>query len=157
MRLTRNFTLEELTASDMAARRAIDNAPPPPMIATLRRVAEALQATRDYLSAESGRDCPIVVSSGYRSRALNEAIGGSAKSHHMLGAAADWTCPAFGSPIAIAAALVPVRARLGWSQIILEYGRWVHTSIARVEEINVVLTIDHRGTTVGIHDSASVA
>lgn len=85
MQLTKNFTLEELTRSDTARLRGIDNSPGVVHVDNLRRLAETiLQPVRD----KWGR--PITVTSGYRSPALNRFLkGASATSQHMQGEAAD--------------------------------------------------------------------
>jgi zinc D-Ala-D-Ala carboxypeptidase len=111
MQLSTNFSLDELTRSTTATRLCIDNTP-------------SLRVMRDRLGAVS-------VSSGYRSPALNKAIGGSATSDHCFGYAADIQINGFDN-----------RELAGWikgggsfTQLILEFyedGRpnsgWVHIS-----------------------------
>src|SRR5262245_4601019 len=75
---------------------------------------------------------PIHISSGYRSPELNARIGGSTKSAHMDGRAADFICPAFGTPYQVAKKIST--ARLGFDQMIHEYGRWVHLAVPRLNE-----------------------
>ena len=83
MQLSTNFSLDELTRSDEATRLCIDNTPSLRVIDSLQALVDnVLQPMRDRLGAVS-------VSSGYRSPALNKAIGGSATSDHCFGYAAD--------------------------------------------------------------------
>ena len=71
---------------------------------------------------------PLEISSGYRSPALNSAVGGSPTSQHSQGLAADFACAAFGTPLEIAAAIQA--SDIEFDQCILEYGRWVHLSFS---------------------------
>lgn len=84
MQLTKNFTLEELTASDTAKARHIDNTPATPYVENLRVLCEeVLQPARDAFGK------PIRISSGYRCPELNTAVGGVPNSYHRVGLAAD--------------------------------------------------------------------
>ena len=88
MRLTRNFTYEELCRSDVAERRGINNRPRTKeekrVIENLKALCmEVLQPLRDFLGK------PVVISSGYRCPELNKAVGGVKNSQHMKGEAAD--------------------------------------------------------------------
>lgn len=126
MRLTTHFTLEELCVSEVALREGIDNTPPPEVVANLLRLARLLEKVRAVLKK------PMRITSGYRSPALNARIGGSAKSAHMDGRAADFICPQFGTPYAVAKKIAT--ARLGFDQMIHEYGRWVHIAVPRAKQ-----------------------
>jgi hypothetical protein len=126
MQLTPHFTLEELCFSQEAVRTGLDNTPPPDVVANLLRLAKMLEKVRALLKK------PIHISSGYRSPALNARIGGSTKSAHMDGRAADFICPEFGTPYVVAKKIAA--ARLGYDQMIHEYGRWVHIAVPRVNE-----------------------
>jgi len=121
MQLTENFSLEDLIASETAAREGMDNTPPPEIVANLRVLAAGLEKVRVALGRR-----PIHINSGYRCPALNEAVGGAPNSCHMKGLAADILCPQFGSPLevcrAIHAAGIPI------DQIIHEFGKWCHVS-----------------------------
>lgn len=122
-RIAPNFWLSEVLASDTAARRGISNTPGP---AALRNILQALgpglQRVRDRLGV------PLLISSGYRSQALNAAIGGARNSQHMEGLAADFTAPSFGRPIDIVRFLAGSTG-VGFDQLIQE-GAWVHVSFA---------------------------
>lgn len=137
MNLSPHFTLAELTASETAARRGIDNDPPPEVIERLKHTALGLEAVRIRLGA------PIIVSSGYRSPELNVAVGGSKNSDHTRGDAADFICPGFGAPSTIVSALKD--SGIQFDQLIEEFGRWVHISFGpRMRD--QVLRIDRNGT-----------
>jgi zinc D-Ala-D-Ala carboxypeptidase len=83
MRLSKNFTLSEVTRSNTAARLNIKNAPNKEHLKNMQvLVRDLIQPMRDALG-------PIRISSGYRSPALNRAIGGSSKSQHCKGQALD--------------------------------------------------------------------
>nr|WP_315249329.1 D-Ala-D-Ala carboxypeptidase family metallohydrolase [uncultured Duganella sp.] len=130
MNLTEHFTLEELVASQVAARRRIDNRPAPAIIENLRRVAAVLEQIR----AAVGK--PITVSSGYRSPALNVAVGGARESAHLHGLAADISVSGL-TPKALAKAIIA--AGVQFDQLIYE-GTWVHIGLASGKLRNQVLT-----------------
>lgn len=93
MQVSKNFTLYEFENSRTATFRGIDNSITDPVIKTnIRALCESvLQPFRDYL----GR--PIIISSGYRCKELNEAVGGVVDSQHTLGQAADITTSSYGN------------------------------------------------------------
>lgn len=121
MKITEHFTLEELTFSQTATRKGINNEPSEAVKRNLETLAKGLERVRATLLSS------IHISSGYRSFELNKFIGGSAKSAHMDGYAADFTAPAFGNPEAIVRTLK--RAMIQCDQCIME-GTWVHISFA---------------------------
>jgi hypothetical protein len=125
-RLTPHFTLEELCLSQEAVRLGIDNTPSDAVIANLLRLAKMLEKVRALLKK------PILITSGFRSPALNARVGGSKTSAHLDGRAADFICPAFGTPYAVAKKIAA--ARLGFDQMIHEYGRWVHLAVPKPRE-----------------------
>ncbi|HEY3696517.1 D-Ala-D-Ala carboxypeptidase family metallohydrolase [Phenylobacterium sp.] len=118
--LSEHFSLEELLSSQTAARQGLDNTPSLQILNCLRVTAAQMERVRALLGGE-----PITVSSGYRSRAVNAAVGGSATSAHMLGWAVDFNCFRFGSPLQICRAIA--RSPLHFDQLI-EEGTWVHLS-----------------------------
>lgn len=122
MKLSENFTLDELTRSSTADRLGLDNTPSEEVTANLKRLANLiLQPLRDHL----GR--PITINSAYRSPRVNASVGGSPRSQHMLGEAAD---------IRVAnmevTELVEIVKDLGlpYHQLINEFDSWVHVSVA---------------------------
>jgi zinc D-Ala-D-Ala carboxypeptidase len=119
MNLSEHFTLEELTISETAARRGIDNRPSPAIIANLRRLATALEVVRQLIGRR------IIITSGYRSPALNDAIGGSRTSAHIEGLAADFISPP-PEPLAICREIAA--SAMPFDQLIYEVD-WVHFAI----------------------------
>ncbi|MGR6533137.1 D-Ala-D-Ala carboxypeptidase family metallohydrolase [Brevundimonas sp. RM1] len=119
MRLSDHFSLAELTVSATAARKGISNVPPPLVLDTLVLTADRMEKVRALLG-----DHPIIVLSGYRSPAVNAAVGGSKSSAHMTGHAVDFICPRFGTPAQVAAHLA--KHLTGFDQLIEEFGEWVH-------------------------------
>lgn len=122
MNLTEHFTLEELTHSEVSARAGISNVPPDALIPNLERLARGLERIRLVLQEK-----PILISSGYRSPRLNQMVGGSARSMHMQGLAADILCPQFGTPLMVCEA---ISREMVLDQIIHEFGRWCHVGFA---------------------------
>lgn len=83
MKLSNNFSLAEITRSSTAKRIGIDNAPNKEHLNNIQTlIRKVVQPLRDAIG-------PVRISSGYRSPALNRAIGGSNKSQHCKGQALD--------------------------------------------------------------------
>ncbi|MBQ6195521.1 MAG: peptidase M15 [Prevotella sp.] len=84
MRLSRNFTLAELTAT---SHPRLQDTPTLAVIQNLQRLCVlVLQPLRDFLGE------PVYINSGYRSKRLNARVGGVLNSRHLLGKAADIHC-----------------------------------------------------------------
>lgn len=122
MKLSTNFYLAELTVSETAERKGIDNTPDTLALQNLFKTATLLEQVRALLGNKT-----ILVSSGYRGPALNAAVGGSNNSDHMRGEAADFRCPSYGSPLDICRAIAASGIEFG--QLIWEFDRWVHISL----------------------------
>ena len=125
MNLSRNFTLSELTKSDTAIRKGINNNPNAEQIEKLKALCEnILQPVRDHF----GR---VKVTSGFRSSELCVAIGSSANSQHARAEAADFECVGVDN-----AELADwIKRELPYDQLILEYytpgepnSGWIHCS-----------------------------
>lgn len=149
MNLSPHFTLQEAIVSETAARMGIDNRPDDAMIAALRMTAQFMERVRSVLGH------PIVVTSWYRCPDLERVVAGIApgrplSGHHPLGAAVDFICPRYGSPLDVATRLSAMVDPLGVGQLIYEYGSWVHISRLPVAPVNRIITIDQRGVQVGI-------
>ena len=84
--LTPHFNLREFTESATAMKHGIDNRPTPEVVENLRRLCtHTLEPLREKLGL------PIIITSGYRTKELNEIIvHASRKSQHMEGRAADF-------------------------------------------------------------------
>lgn len=124
MQLSRYFTSDELTFSDTAARKGIDNTPPASVMAVLGDTAKAMDEVRELLGK------PIFVLSGYRCKRLNAAVGGVPTSGHLSGHAVDFVCPAFGTVRQVFDAIA--KSNIKYDQLILEHpgksSNWVHIS-----------------------------
>jgi hypothetical protein len=81
--------------------------------------------------------------------AVNAAVGGAANSAHLTGLACDFSCPSFGTPLAICQKLKPHMESLGIDQLIHEFGSWVHLGLSDHEPRMMALTIDNGGTRHG--------
>ncbi len=148
MRLSRNFSLSEFTKSQTAIRKGISNKPSVNDIARLRFLClEVLQPLRDEFN-DILVDCYVVINSGYRSPKLNKAIGGSSKSQHCLGEAADIEIPGMDN-MEVAKW---IRSSLNFDQLILEYYKsrdprsgWVHVSYRKGKNRRQILRAVKRG------------
>lgn len=121
MKLSANFSLDELIFSDYATRNNIKNIPSPQVIENLKKLSETLELVRSFLG-----NLPITINSGYRNTELNRALKGAATSAHLSGFAADFTCRKYGTPLQIVKALKS--SGIKYDQLI-EEGTWVHISI----------------------------
>lgn len=120
MKLSPNFSLEELTHSDAAIRLGIDNTPNDVVIANLKWLCLiVLEPLRDLLKR------PIHINSGYRCEALNKAIGGAKNSQHILGQAADKTVE--GMTVEQVYQAIK-NSNIQFDQCIQEFNAWTHTS-----------------------------
>ena len=118
------FSINELTFSDTASRKGIDNTPSAAVKANLTAlVANILDPLREAYGK------PINVSSGYRCARLNRIVGGAARSQHLTGQAAD--LQAVGKSKSENKKLFELaqKLRLPFDQLIDEYDfQWVHIS-----------------------------
>lgn len=146
MKLSQNFTLEELIFSETAARLGIDNSPNREEIEELRLTAFLLEEIRAEL------DKPVLVSSGLRRLLLNRAKKSKDTSAHVWGGAADFKCPGYGTPLDVAKAIA--ESGIVFDQLIYEFDSWVHIGRARPGKLprQQVLTINHNGTFVGLRE-----
>jgi hypothetical protein len=145
MKLTDHFTLAELCHSQTADRLGLDNTPPPDVIKRLTATAHGLEMIRALVQ------CPITISSGYRSPRVNAAVHGAPSSQHMTGMAADITAPGLGRPKDLMDAILHARIHIPFDQCILEFagqgGGWVHVSFADKPR-GQALVVDRDGTRV---------
>lgn len=139
-RLTKNFTLEELTASSTALLKGIDNTPPEGVKGELKKLASLLQTIRDVYGY------PIRVTSGYRCAELNATMKrSSTSSQHMLGQAADIVATSGRTNAHLFSVIKKLieagEIRVG--QLIWEYGtkkepNWVHVSLPYRKQNNIL-------------------
>jgi zinc D-Ala-D-Ala carboxypeptidase len=128
MKLSEHLDLSEVTRSESAKRKGISNMPTEAHIANFKLLAEKIfEPIRTHFR------CPIIISSGYRSKELNAAIGGSLTSQHCQGEAIDIDMD--GTPNGVTNRMVfdYIKDNLEWDQLIYEFGDkqnpdWVHVS-----------------------------
>lgn len=141
MMLSDHFSLAEATASQTADRLGINNDPPADMLAVLKKTAMGMEVVRSRLGG-----MPIIISSWYRSPALNRAVGSKSTSQHIQGRAVDFICPRFGS---VEKVFEELRlSSVSYDQLIKEFaskgGGWVHISFSDSPR-REALIIDHEG------------
>lgn len=126
MQLSKNLTLAEVMRSETAKRKGISNMPTPEHIENFKLLAEKVfQPIREHFGK------PIIISSGYRSKELNTAIGGALSSQHCQGEAIDIDMD--GTDITNAQVFNYIKDNLEFDQLIWEFGTdtnpdWVHVS-----------------------------
>ena len=138
-KLTKNFTLEELYTSATANRKGINNSPPESMMEHIKELAELLQKIRDKYGY------PIHVNSGYRCLALNNAVGGSKTSQHVIGQAADIVATGGRTNAHLFNVIKEMidSGEIQVGQLIWEYGtkqepNWVHVSLPYSKVNNIL-------------------
>jgi hypothetical protein len=139
--LTPHFTLEELTFSETAERNGWDNRPNDKELANLTRLADMLEQVKTVLGGK-----PIIISSGLRTKKVNDAVGSKDTSQHRLGCAADFRVPGM-TPDRIVKTII--LSGISYDQVISEFGRWVHISVPNTVDTaprRQALTIDKSGT-----------
>ena len=136
-----NFSMDELTHSDTAARHGIDNTPNDNQKENLYKLAMEMEDVRELLNNK-----PIFCSSGFRCVELNTLIGSKKTSSHVRGLACDFTARGYGNPNDIVSAIV--NSDINYDQLILEYDSWVHISFCEDEETprKQALVINKEGT-----------
>ena len=141
MQLSPNFSLEELTRSEAAARNGWDNTPNEAEIENLKRLAALLQ---DVKAAVGGK--PVLINSAYRSKQVNDSVGSKDSSQHRIGCAADLRVPGM-TPRQVVEACIA--AQVPFDQIILEFDSWTHISVPNTPDAaprGSKLIIDRQGT-----------
>jgi zinc D-Ala-D-Ala carboxypeptidase len=128
MKLSEHLDLSEVTRSDSAKRKGISNEPTPEHLENFKKLAENIfEPIRKHFGK------PIHLSSGYRSKALNAAIGGSATSQHCTGEAIDIDMDGSANGVTNKMVFDYIKANLNFDQLIWEFGTkdapdWVHVS-----------------------------
>ena len=148
MQLSKNLTLAEATKSQVATRLGIKNVPNQAQTRNLQLIAQhVFQPVRDHF------DVAIAVTSGFRSLALNKAIGGSKTSEHMEGRALDLDGDVFGG-VTNKEIFDYIKNNLEFNQLIWEFGDkdnpdWVHVSYKEGSNKRQVLRAKmHKGRAV---------
>ena len=142
MNLSLHFTLAELT-------RTSSGQPNVPTAVETKALVALCSSLLEPIRAKFG---PVSIHSGYRSKAVNEAIGGSKTSQHVKGEAADFHCPA--AKLEDIMRWIVVESGLAYGQVILEghaagEPTWIHLSLGapwRVgSQCQQALTFDGKG------------
>jgi len=139
MNLSPNFTLEEMIASETAARYGIDNTPDNDVLMNLRRLALFLEEVRKAVGM------PLHINSAYRSPEANKKVNGKPSSQHCKGAAADIKVKGM-TPDQVVKAII--KAGLNYDQVIREFDSWTHVSIPNTKyekPRKMALIIDKNG------------
>jgi zinc D-Ala-D-Ala carboxypeptidase len=130
MQLTKNFSLYEMLYSNTANRLQIHEQyfPNEEVVERLTHLCQhVLQPLRNSLGQ------PIIITSGYRCRRLNQALGGSTNSQHIKGEAADLIV----SKMTVEELYQHIKkSPLPYDQLIQEFGRWIHISFRSSLENN---------------------
>ena len=120
--------MSEVTRSDMAKRKGISNQPIPEHLENFKKLAQNIfEPIRKHFGV------PIMISSGYRSKALNMAIGGSLTSQHCSGEAIDIDMDGTTNGVTNKMVFDYIKTHLNFDQLIWEFGTkdapdWVHVS-----------------------------
>ena len=121
MKLSSNFSLDELTFSNTASRLNIDNTPSYEVIENLKILALGLEEVRAVLENN-----PINISSGFRCLTLNRKLNSKDSSQHVKGLAVDFTSRRFGSVAKVMETIA--NSDIQFDQLILEFDNWIHIS-----------------------------
>jgi len=128
MKLSEHLDLAEVTRSETAKRKGISNEPTPEHLENFKKLAQNIfEPIRKHFGV------PIHISSGYRSKALNTAIGGSLTSQHCSGEAIDIDMDGSSNGVTNKMIFEFIKANLNFDQLIWEFGTkdkpdWVHVS-----------------------------
>ena len=154
MKLSNSFSLSEMLKSNTANRRGIEEQykPSKEVIDNLTRLCrKVLQPIRDSL------EMPVRVTSGYRCEELNKAIGGSSKSQHVKGEAADielWITGQEKNAILLDEIInLSFRNEIEFDQLIIEYPvndvpKWIHISYSDLNRNQILIAERIGGKTV---------
>jgi hypothetical protein len=128
MKISEHLDLSEVMRSDMAKRKGISNQPTPEHLENFKKLAENV-----FEPIRKKFNKPIIISSGYRSKALNEAIGGSSASQHCKGEAIDIDMDGTSGQITNKMIFDYIKNSINFDQLIWEFGSndnpdWVHVS-----------------------------
>ena len=146
MKLSEHFTLRELCKT----RTGIANVPNEAQVENLKRVCRWLEQLRlryNQMRNEKGemrngneemrnevREYPIIINSGFRSAAVNKAVGGVPTSNHLTGCAVDIRCIGMEQALRYAAILLDIsdQSREDYDELLIEQKRsvvWIHFAV----------------------------
>jgi hypothetical protein len=145
--LSSNFTRAEFEFSDTAVRNGIDNHMPDALIPNAERLCQLV------LEPVRRRFGQVRITSGYRCLPLNRMLKSKDTSQHTQGQAADIVIVQGSRPLTVADWIM--NEGLPFDQVINEFGRWCHVSVAHdgKEPRRQALTIDKHGTREGLHEA----
>jgi len=145
MKLSKYFTLYELTYSPTALRRGIDNTPSSAVKENLSVLCKKiLDPVRDLIGK------PIQINSGFRCRLLNTIVGGSVNSQHVYGQAADIECRGVSADTLYQ---MIKTSNIPFHELIQEYNSWVHISFSRDPKRKCFYATKINGKTVYTRDA----
>ena len=129
--LSEHFSLAELTKT----KQHIENVPSEAQVENLRRVCRWLERLRRRWNDKYGDgDAPIIINSGFRSEAVNKAVGGVPTSNHLTGCAVDIRCIGMEQALRYAAILLDISdmSREDFDELLIEQKRsvvWIHFAV----------------------------
>ena len=129
--LSEHFCLAELTKTSVN----IENVPSEAQVENLRRVCRWLERLRKRWNDKYGDgDDPIIINSGFRSAAVNKAVGGVPTSNHLTGCAVDIRCIGMEQALRYAAILLDISdmSREDFDELLIEQRRsvvWIHFAV----------------------------
>ena len=129
--LSEHFTLGELTKT----KTGIENVPNEEQVANLKRLCKWLEKLRKRWNDLYGEgDDPIVINSGFRSPAVNKAVGGVPNSNHLTGCAVDIRCVGMEQALRYAAILLDISdlSHEDYDELLIEQKRnviWIHFAV----------------------------
>jgi hypothetical protein len=131
MKISTHLSIAEITRSDSAKRHGIDNTPTAEHLENFKLLAEKVF---EPIRAHFG--VPIFISSGYRSKALNDLIKGSSSSQHCKGQAIDIDMDGSNGEVTNRMVFDFIKEKVDFDQLIWEFGTdfnpdWVHVSYAK--------------------------
>jgi hypothetical protein len=134
MKLSEHFTLGEMCKT--SAKTADGNIPSHVHIENLRRLCGWLEMLRDEWNRRYGEgNDPIIINSGYRSEAVNKAVGGAKGSNHLTGCAADIRVAGMEQALRYAVILLDIsdESREDFDELLIERspkgGYWLHFAV----------------------------
>lgn len=148
-KLSKYVSLSEVVHSDNAKRLGIDNTPTPEHLENLKTLSvEVFDKVREWVGG------PLFISSGYRSKALNDATpGSSATSDHSIGCAFDLDCDRYGGK-KNSEIFHFIKDHLEFKQLIWEFGNtsepdWVHVSFKKgANKKQILRAVKRNGKTI---------
>ena len=130
-KLSEHFSLEEMCKTKVN----LKNVPNEAQVENLKRLCGWLEMLRSEWNKRYGEgDAPIIINSGYRSEAVNKAVGGVAGSNHLTGCAVDIRCKDKAQAIRYGCILLDIAdgKKLDFDELILEKRGttiWVHFAV----------------------------